>query len=430
MIRDRDSRRSDLEHIVNGQVEEIQGWKKKDLASQDIIKGLQEDLQASQAACQASEGRCRELEDYSERLKMHADQLERNAKATEEEKAELERALAQARAERTDQTTPLDGRTAGLKGAQAYLNEVDAVTDSEVLALVQRINAQIFQTAAKISDDFQASYGTQKCGAMVADAVVRLEKSDVVGAELPLALCTSNHSADPILVQIALQAALAMSAFHAASLWSTSFGKQTAFLRSIYAEMRKHEHPSVFQRWRTTTLTYARAIIPEKTQGASAHASKMTDYVSDVLLACGLDGSPEHVRDLVKQRYGKRLKQLASHALDVRRIAGEQMLSRDLQVFVVRPRAPFDPTLMEDEWADTKKRAGSADSSAGDVLCTTHLGLVQQERRTDAGKDTQDAEPMLKVVMLKPKVVLHSTVRELLPEPEAETGIEELEGTF
>lgn len=170
------------------------------------------------------------------------------------------------------------------------------------------------------------------------------------------------------------------------------------------------------------TLTYARAIIPEKTQGASAHASKMIDYVNDVLLACGVNGSPEQVRDLVKQRYGKQLKQLATHALDFRRIAGEQIVSRDLQVIVLWPPATFDPTWMEDEWADTKKPASLTASPAGNILCTTHLGLIRQEPKAEADKDAQDAEPMRKVVMLKPKVVLHSTLRELLPEPEPEAG--------
>ncbi|OJT02597.1 hypothetical protein TRAPUB_6861 [Trametes pubescens] len=425
--RDRDSRRSkDLEDIINGQVEEIQAWKKRDRASQDIIKGLQEDLQASQAAHQASEERCHELDDYGQRMKKYAAQLERNGKATEGEKAELERALAQAQAERRDLTTLLDRRTAELKEAQTYLNKVDDVADSEVLALVQRINTQIFQTAAKISDDFLASYGTQKYSAIVKEAVARLEKSTTIGAELPLILSTSNHSADPILVQIALQVALATLAYHAASPWSTSFEKQTAFLHSIYAEMCKHELQSVFGRWRTMTLTYARALIPEKAQGASMPTSRMIDCVSDVLLACGADGSPEQVRDLVKQHYGKRLKQLATHVLDFRRIAGEQIVSRDLQVIVAWPPAPFDPTLMEDEWAETKKSASPASASAvGNILCTTHLGLIRQERRAEADKDSQDAEPMRKVVMLKPKVVLHSTLRELLPEPEPETGIDE-----
>ncbi|EIW52505.1 uncharacterized protein TRAVEDRAFT_84305, partial [Trametes versicolor FP-101664 SS1] len=292
----------------------------------------------------------------------------------------LERALAQAQTERRDLTTLLDRRTAELKEAQTYLNKVDDVADSEVLALVQRINTQIFQTAAKISDDFQAFYGTQKYSAIVKEAVGRLDKSTMVGAELPLILSTTDHSADPILVQIALQCALATLAFHAASPWSTSFEKQTAFLHSIYAEMCKHELQSVFGRWRTMTLTYARAIIPEKTQGASAHALKMIDYVNDVLLACGVDGSPEQVRDLVKQHYGKRLKQLATHALDFRRIAGEQIVSRDLQVIVVWPPSPFDPTWMEDEWADTKKPASPTASPAGNILCTTNLGLIRQER--------------------------------------------------
>lgn len=240
--KDRDYRQrcKELEDIASSQVEEIEQLKKRERASQGKITGLQENLQTSQAALQVSEGRCHELDDYNQRLRKYSAQLERNVKATEGEKAELERALAQAQTERRDLTTLLDRRTAELKEAQTYLNKVDDVADSEVLALVQRINTQIFQTAAKISDDFQAFYGTQKYSAIVKEAVGRLDKSTMVGAELPLILSTTDHSADPILVQIALQCALATLAFHAASPWSTSFEKQTAFLHSIYAEMCKH----------------------------------------------------------------------------------------------------------------------------------------------------------------------------------------------
>lgn len=242
--RDRDyrQRRKELEDIANSQVEEIEQLKKRDRASQSKITGLQEDLQTSQAALQVSEGRCRELDDYNQQLKKYSAQLERNVKATEGEKAELERALAQALAERGDLTALLNRGLVELKEeTQTHLNGVDDATcSSEVLALVKRINTQIFHTAATISDDFQDSYGTQKYGPIVNMAVAGLKKSNIVGAELPSILSASDHRTDPTLVQIALQGALAMMVFNFASPWFTSLEKQTAFLHSIYVEMCRH----------------------------------------------------------------------------------------------------------------------------------------------------------------------------------------------
>ncbi|OJT02591.1 hypothetical protein TRAPUB_6855 [Trametes pubescens] len=420
--RDRDSQRfTDLEDIINGQVEEIQAWKKRDRASQDRIKRLQEDLQASQAAHQASEERCHEFDDYSQRLEKHATQLECNGKAMEGEKAELERALAQAHVERRDLTELLNrGLVERKEEMETHPNNVtDAASSSEVLALVKCINTQIFHTAATISDDFQASYGTQKYKIIVNMAVARLKKSNIVGAELPSILPTSDHRTDPTLVQIALQVALAMLVYNFVSPWFTSLEKQTAFLHSIYAEMCKHELQRDLGQWRTMALTYTRAIIPEKGQSVSVPASMMIDYVSDVLLACGVDGSPEQVRNSVRLHHAERLKQLATQILDFRCIAGEKIVSGDLQVFGVWPPAPFDPARMEDDWADT----ANPDSPAGDILGTTNLGLIRQERRAKADEDAEDdaSGQMRKVVMLKPKVVLHSTLRELLSEPKMVT---------
>ncbi|KAI0824356.1 hypothetical protein BC628DRAFT_1322955 [Trametes gibbosa] len=355
-------------------------------------------------------------------MKKHVDQLERECKAESNARAELERALAQVQAEQRNLTQLLDTRTAELKEAQTYLSKVDDVADSEVLALVERINTHVFQTAAKIADDFQQRYGTQADSVVVEEAVSRLEKSATVGAQLPLILCTNDHRADPILVQIALQAALATVLYHFASPWSTAWDRHTTFLRTIYAEMCKREPQSVSGRWRTMSLSYMRPLVPEKAQSSSAPAARMVDAICDALLACGVDGTPDQVRDLVRERYGKRLKQLGAHVLDFRHIAGEQIVSRDLRVVIAASSDPFAPTWMEDEWADGKGATDSASPKGGTVLCTTYLGLERLERGVEAGPKGPGETMVRQVLLVKPKVVLQNTLLELLAEasPEAE----------
>ncbi|KAH9847716.1 hypothetical protein C2E23DRAFT_740990 [Lenzites betulinus] len=352
-------------------------------------------------------------------MKRHISHLERERKAESAAKAERERALVQMQAERRNLTELLETRTAELKEAQTYLSKVDDVSDSDVLALVERINTQIFQTAAKIADDFQPRYGTQADCAVVEEAVARLEKAGTVNAQLPRILCTNDHRADPILVQITLQDALATISYHSASPWSPSLDKHTTFLRDIYDEMCKHEPQSVFGRWRTMTLGYMRPIISERAWSASTPAARMLGSVCDALLACGVDGTSDQLCDLLKEQYGKRLKQLATHVLEFRRIAGETVISRDLRVMVATSRTPFISAWMEDEWADGKNAAAAA-SSGGTVLCTTHLGLVRDERvAVEAGKSPEEATR--NVVLVKPKVVLQNTLQELLAEAPPET---------
>ncbi|KAI8977712.1 hypothetical protein BD414DRAFT_379910, partial [Trametes punicea] len=291
----------------------------------------------------------------------------------------LERALSQARTERTNLTALLDTRTAELKEAQTYLSKVDDISDSEVLHLLEHLNSQIFQTAAKIANDLQSSYGTQTNGVVRKEAVGRLEKSTMIGPDLPRFLYICEHQRDPILVQIALQALLATYLYYLAAPWSTWIERRLAFLQSIYAEMCKHEPQSVFGRWRTMTLTYMRAVLPGKTLDPSVSARRLAEEVSDVLLACGIEGSIEDTGDLVRQRYGKGLRALTAQALDFRQIVGVRIMSGDLHPLIVWPNDPFAQEWMEDEWKDPKDPSSIAPSRAH-VCCTTTLGLVRKEQ--------------------------------------------------
>ncbi|KAI0350809.1 hypothetical protein OH77DRAFT_1430635 [Trametes cingulata] len=334
----------------------------------------------------------------------------------------MEKALLQAETENKNLKALLETRTAELKEAQTYLSKVDDVTDSEVVRLVDRINSLIFQTAAKIADDFLRFYGARDDSALAEAAAGRLEKSTLVGTQLLQALRTEDHSEDPILVQIALQVVMSTFLYHLASPWFTSFDKQTAFVHSIYAEMCKHEPQSVFGRWRAMTLTHMRPLIPDQYNGASMARSRLAEHIGDVLLACGTHPSPDQARAMVTEGYGKGLKQIVTHVLDLRRIAGERVVSRDLQVVVAWPAGPFAAETMEDEWANPKHRDG-ANQSSGPVLCTTRLGLIKLERKTETGKGTE-GDSMRRVVLLKPKVMLESTLKGLLAESRGDGSTE------
>ncbi|KAI0367125.1 hypothetical protein BV20DRAFT_950927 [Pilatotrama ljubarskyi] len=407
----------DLEDRLQEKEGELVAERRRGRSLREQLYSSQDTNRALESALKAAEEKGRELDAHAQGLKKRNADLERALKAGDAARGELEKALSQTQTEFRNLKTLLDTRTAELKEAQTYLSKVDDVTDSEVVRLVERINSQIFQTAAKIADDCQGYYGMQKESAIAEAAVSRLEKSSLLAPHLPRTLYTKDHSEDPILVQIALQVALSSFLYHLASPWSTSFEKQTAFLHSIYAEMCKHEPQSVFGRWRAMTLTHMRALIPAQSKVVSMACSRLIEHVCDVLLACGVDSSPDEAHCLVKERYGKALKQIIVHVLDFRRIAGERIVSRDLEVVVAGPSEPFAPESMEDEWAHPKHREGAV-RSTGPVFGTTHLGLIKQERKAETGKVAEEGDTVRRVVLVKPKVMLESTLEGLLAEPQ------------
>ncbi|KAI0773055.1 hypothetical protein BD413DRAFT_311290 [Trametes elegans] len=390
--------------------------KQREDASQAKIDSLQQEIEELRVSRKADEQRYRDAERYAQDLNRRVVQLEQEVRLGNAAKIEWEKAQAQAKVERRDVLALLDTRTAELKEAQTYLSKVDDVSDSDVLRLVERINSQIFQTAAKISEDLQPSYGMQTDVSVIDGAVSSLKKSTLAGPELPHILRASNHRDDPIFVQIALQVVLTTFLYHLASPWTTMFDKRAAHLQSIYAEMCQHEPQSVFGRWRTITLTYLHALIPDNANYGGKATLRLVDHVSDVLLACGVDGSPESLRELVRRHYGKGLRQLVAHVLDLQHITGERTVSRDLQLLVFWPGTPFSAAVMEDEWADTKGRDGTP-APNDPVFCTTNLGLVRRERRTEPGSaGVQGWDTMREVELLKPKIMLESSLRRLVAE--------------
>ncbi|KAI9060754.1 hypothetical protein FKP32DRAFT_1577347 [Trametes sanguinea] len=391
------------EALYSGAQGELESTKQQLRELQHALQALQTTLNDAVTAKKSTEEQYRGLESHADGLKRRVGQLEGSLNALNKAKEESDKALFRAENERKNLITLLDTRTAELKEAQTYLSKVDDISDSEVLHLVERINSQIYQTAAKIANDYQSSYGEQENNAVRKEAARRLEQSTLVGSDLPRLLVMSGHQRDSILIQIALQTLFATFLYHLASPWSKSSDRRLPFLQSVYAEMRKREPQSVFGRWRAMTLTHLHAMLGEQTTSASSAARGLVDHVSDVLLTGGANVNT----DLVKQQYGKSLKALTTQALELRDIAGVRVVSGDFQAIIAWPDAPFAPEEIDDEWADPKDAKAVAPPGTL-VFATTHLGLVRREKGArEGGKERE-------LLLLKPKVILHHTLQEIL----------------
>ena len=128
--------------------------------------------------------------------------------------------------------------------------------------------------------------------------------------------------------------------------------------------------------------------------------------IADILLVCGIASAPQDLWTEWESSYADALRELVHLSFEFQRITGEEIISRDLLPLVPRPGEPFDPSYMIDEWADPRAPHGY---DAHPVLCTTHLGLVREEKTATEGIAT--------VTLLKPKVVLTSFLADLRNNP-------------
>jgi chromosome segregation ATPase len=134
--------------------------------------------------------------------------------------AEVVRELDACRRQMEAGASLLEVRSAELRDAQQYLSKPDSMSYAEVNRLVETLNAEIFQTAASVTDEF--TFG-QAC-AFTEKLHTAYEKvSYAAGAALTHAVSTRSHKEDAILVQMLVQAVLAERVHWAIGCWSPYF---------------------------------------------------------------------------------------------------------------------------------------------------------------------------------------------------------------
>jgi hypothetical protein len=113
----------------------------------------------------------------------------------------------------------LENRTLELKGAQTFLTMADSHSGNEVIGMVERLNAEIFQTAAFMADSFGDDYISGSQGASE-DVIELLEwAKSMFGDKMVQLLRSSDHNEDPILIQNALQASMVNWSCQVISSW-------------------------------------------------------------------------------------------------------------------------------------------------------------------------------------------------------------------
>ena len=374
-------------------------------------------------------------------LKEEVDEWQARAHEAESHVAQLQNTLRAVESDMTNARALLDTRGAELRDAQAFMTQVDDVTDAEVLHIVNSINTLILQTAATITD-MLPEYRIGETDISASNhARTWLQAADAIPPIIDRALGRVGHNVDPGLVQVTLQGAMTTYAHRLCSTWdfhTEGSRAQGLSLADIYNGIKAHgmipsisprelivtpnssEAPSVSGRWRTLTRTHLKTLLDPNGHTHQREAeARFMEYIVNVLLACSVQLDLQELRAQVKTKASESICDITQLALKFQRVTGAVIVSHDLQTTLVHPGTPFDSDTMVDEGRDARGKGRRKVQIRSPVLCTTQLGVRREEvvQNAERGGGRNGTNETL---LLKPHVLLETMLEQLCKEQQEE----------
>ncbi|KAF8907434.1 hypothetical protein CPB85DRAFT_1254347 [Mucidula mucida] len=247
-------------------------------------------------------------------------------------------------------------RTGELTTAQAFLATSDGVSGADVKDLVERLNADIFQTAAAISEFLDVKpAAVESWDEGVKDTLTRY-----VGVALT-ELLLARHSEFEFLVQTAIQTMLCSQAGYTITSWTKAVsGIEEASIVDMYDCVQKFEDLKVAGKWRSIT----RKCLSKAQDLDTWHRHSFTQMARAVyeVLEC-LGVGTQRAKETV-ERFSDSISTLAQQAMRLNTFIGEEVISSDLLIVCPRLDSPCSEELLDIQ--------GDPES----FICTTDLGIT------------------------------------------------------
>lgn len=293
--------------------------------------------------------------------------------------------------------TLLNDRTFELKGAQSFLTTADAFSGADVISVLQKLNAEVLQSAAYMAESMVDTFSFESGGVRNENAYAVV--TGLFGQSLAHYLATKKHKYDPLLIQITFQSCFVQFLEFVICSWTLPGDDSVnRMLASTYERMRCGEAQAISGRWRALTSAYAHN--HEESQLIASVTPYLTGHFSNIMLAAGCSVEPEILRASVEKKLSDRIILLFKLALQLNKIMMEEITSADLRTVTVPFETTYSAEQMEDAYVDGDPAAGGVR-----VLCTTDLGLRRITRLATSGDKQWDDK-----LLLKPKVALKTVV--------------------
>ncbi|KAI0941757.1 hypothetical protein AcW1_003558 [Taiwanofungus camphoratus] len=373
---ERERAQQEVDHLH----QEASFWRRME----ELVRG---EIWRKDDALQQAEVRARAQDDLVQSLQMEL----RTSEMLTEERV---RSVAE---ERDAVQALLDVQHAELLDAQKYLVTADAYSETDVVQMIRDLNLEISRLARRLTDSFHVS----DVGPGSEHIVAAYERTrEAVGPIMAELLESIHHQDDPILVHIALQADMVGFAAGIISAWDFQHQSNAVF-SGIHRQMLKSETQAVAGRWRALTRQYSKQRLYNGRDLTMGFTNQLAERLSDILVVAGANMDAEQMRQTALQN----LEAIIRQALRLQQIIGEEITSRDFEIFLVRIDDVFDFAQMEDVYNTEELRDDNVDQIH--VLCTAELGL----RRCEKAGDDEDGFRLMTLV--KPKVVLETLVYQL-----------------
>ncbi|KAG6863206.1 hypothetical protein C0991_007442, partial [Blastosporella zonata] len=135
----------------------------------------------------------------------------------------------------------VEARTLELRGAEALLTKADVLSGEDVIALVNTLNSEIYQTAVNVAEAFEFKPKEERTTRVedVENLVeVYASATDMVGPQMVQMLGSLEHREDPTIVQIALQAAMVAYSNWIVRSWNLEDPEGDVGVNKVYKGIR------------------------------------------------------------------------------------------------------------------------------------------------------------------------------------------------
>ncbi|KAI0749351.1 hypothetical protein C8Q80DRAFT_1100411 [Daedaleopsis nitida] len=351
-----------------------------------------------------------------------------------------DRSRSRRRARRSDEVPPMPlvstmtleaEHYARARSLDVFLTKTDSWSGAQIIQAVDDLNAEINQFAAA---------ATESCS-FAKRAAAKTMTSDQenitpwLGPAFSRILALRDHTQDPILVQLALQASIATCCARSLSLFCVGFpSKLDALLTRILAHMQTSEPQATSSRWRALTHRSIRMLYPGLEEYAVTElVTTMFRWSSSVFTLCGSSNAPSAADSSLHTQ----LRRIAEAVYKLARVTREEILSTTFEVLVVDSGVSFEAGRMLNKMREGEhdgdehgsqlssftdmthhalvNGSGNGAPDSGRVLCSTELGLRCVTRRDtrastvspEAGAESDAFETRM---LLLPKVLLDSAM--------------------
>ncbi|CCM04627.1 uncharacterized protein FIBRA_06811 [Fibroporia radiculosa] len=348
----------------------------------------------------------RDLEGRLQAYKQHFLRVQAQSAIDEQQKMMLASLRRQVHALEIDRDKALamsKTRLEELRAVNVYLTKADAVSEADVIRMVERLNFEIFQTACAMAEAFAEQIqpvddkNATISGVDAADKRLCERAGSAIGPMMISLLKRMARKQNPIGLQIAFQAVITVVATRNLALWLFGHGDVETVFCKVSTEVEKGEDQALSGRWRAITSHYTQRLYPVDTDRVTSQLIRLS---LDILRISGVS---ERALSNVKETYGPRMRRIFDLVVSVRKTIGEEITTCTFQPIVATRGLGFSPDTMIDEFSPNDYRIQR-------VLCPSGIGL---ERREKINHIVGDPTENRRTILLKSKVVTDSIVNEL-----------------